>query len=49
AETGVDAEVARPYQYLLWDADELSEAYLQDVGPATCVALGLAMRDMLSE
>ena len=49
AETGVSAEVARPYQYLLWDADKLSEAYLRDVGPATCVALGLAMRDMLPE
>ena len=48
-EMGVDAEVARPYQYLLEDADELSEAYLRDVGPATCVALGLAMRDMLPE
>ncbi len=49
AETGVAAEVARPYQYLLWDADKLSEAYLRDVGPATCVALGLAMRDMLPD
>ncbi len=48
-ETGVDAEVAYPYKYLLCDADELSEAYLRDVGPATCVALGLAMRDMLPE
>jgi len=49
AETGVDGEVARPYKYLLWDTDELSEAYLRDVGPATCVALGLAMRDMLPD
>ncbi len=49
AETGVDAEVGQPYQYLLWDADKLSEAYLRDVGPATSVALGLAMRDMLPD
>ncbi len=49
AETGVNAEVANPYQYLIYDADQLSEAYLYDVGPATAVAVGLAMRDMLAE
>jgi len=49
AETGVNAEVANPYQYLIYDADQISESYLRDVGPATAIAVGLAMRDMLAE
>ena len=48
-ETGVPTEVANPYEYLLHDAGSLDEAYLRDLGPITAVAVGLAMRDMLSD
>ncbi len=48
-ETGVKAEVANPYQYLIYDTESVSEAYLRDIGPATTIAAGLAMRDMLPE
>ncbi len=49
SETGVAAEPANPYQYLIYDSASLSEAYLRDIGPVTTVAAGLAMRDMLPD
>ncbi len=49
SETGVATEVANPYQHLIYDVESVSEAYLRDIGPATAVAVGLAMRDMLPD
>lgn len=46
-ETGVTTVLANPYQHLICDTQQVSESYLADVGPATVVAVGLAMRDML--
>ncbi len=48
-ETGVTTEVANPYQHLICDTQQVSKSYLADVGPATVVAVGLAMRDMLED
>lgn len=48
-QTGITATLANPYQHLICDSEQTSESYLADVGPATVVAAGLAMRDMLED
>jgi len=47
AEVGLPARVADPFANIQIDADEVSEAYLHDVGPAVSIAVGLALRDMI--
>jgi len=46
-ETGITTELGNPYAYIECDPGVASSEYLQDVGPVTTVAAGLAMRDML--
>lgn len=48
-ETGMTTQVANPYQHLVCDEQEVAADYLSDVGPATTVAAGLAMRDMFQD
>ncbi len=47
AEIGIPAKIADPFARIQFDPDEVSEAYLRDVGPAVSIAVGLALRDML--
>ena len=49
SETGVPTQVANPYQDIICDPDQVAESYLAQVGPATVVALGLAMWDMVED
>ncbi|MGI5816672.1 MAG: type IV pilus assembly protein PilM [Armatimonadota bacterium] len=48
-ETGVTAEIGNPFQYMQIDDETISERYLQDIGPSSVIAVGLAIRDMVSE
>ncbi len=47
AEVGIPAKVADPFANIQFDPDEVSKAYLRDVGPTVSIAVGLALRDML--
>ncbi|HCU37422.1 MAG TPA: hypothetical protein DGT21_18915 [Armatimonadetes bacterium] len=46
AEIGIQTEVANPFKNVESDPDDASDAYLQNVGPAVAIAVGLALRDM---
>ena len=48
-QTGIATELANPYQHLVCDPEQATDGYLADVGPATVVATGLAMQDMLED
>jgi type IV pilus assembly protein PilM len=45
-EIGLNIEVANPFEYVVV-GDEVTDEYLNDVGPMCVIAVGLAMRDML--
>jgi hypothetical protein len=45
-ELGMHVEVADPFEYVVVDEDEATNAYLRDVAPFCVIAVGLAMRDM---
>lgn len=45
-EIGLAAEIANPFEHLVYDADEAEQTYLKDVAPSCVIAVGLAMRDM---
>ena len=45
-EIGLNIEVANPFEYVVV-GDEVTDEYLNDVGPICVIAVGLAMRDML--
>ncbi len=48
-ETGVATEVGNPFQYMQIDDDSVSQQYLQDIAPTMVIAVGLALRDMVSD
>ncbi len=48
-ETGIATEVGDPFKHLIVDDEAAPEEYLQDIGPSVVVAVGLALRDMISE
>lgn len=48
-ETGVAAEIANPFKYMQVDDESVPEQYLQDIGPSSVIAVGLALRDMISD
>ncbi len=48
-ETGVATEVGNPFKYIVVEDDEVSQQYLHEIGPSSVVAVGLALRDMVSE
>jgi len=45
AEIGMAVEVANPFEYVVV-GDEVTDEFLNDVGPMCVIAVGLAMRDM---
>lgn len=48
-ETGVATEVGNPFKYLRVDDESIAETYLRDIGPSSVIAVGLALRDMISD
>ncbi|MGD9495065.1 MAG: type IV pilus assembly protein PilM [Armatimonadota bacterium] len=48
-ETGVAAEVGDPFRYLTIEDQSISAQYLHDIAPTMVIAVGLALRDMVSD
>ncbi len=48
-ETGVATELGNPFRHMTVDDDSVSAQYLQDIAPSMIIAVGLAIRDMVSE
>ncbi len=48
-ETGVTAEIGNPFKYMQIDEESIPEQYLRDIGPSSVIAVGLALRDMVTE
>ncbi len=48
-ETGVATELGDPFKYLTVNDEGVSEEYLRDIGPSAVIAVGLALRDMITE
>ena len=48
-ETGVATEIGNPFQYMQIDDESVSQQYLQDIAPTMVIAVGLALRDMVSD
>lgn len=48
-ETGVVTEIGNPFKHLTSSDDEVSADYLAEIGPSAVIAVGLALRDMVSD
>jgi len=48
-ETGIATEVGDPFKHLIVDDEAAPQDYLDDIAPSVVIAVGLALRDMVSE